>query len=89
MTTELMVEDKIVMSVLAKYAIRSKVGQEKYGTTLQTNNKDNYLQHLQEELMDATLYLQKLIEQNQEITKLVKDHANDAELGYKIRNLVR
>jgi len=40
-------------------------------------------------LMDATLYLQKLITQNKEITKLVKDHANDAELGYKIRNLVR
>ena len=89
MTTELMVEDKIVMNVLAKYAIRSKVGQEKYGTTLQTNNKDNYLQHLQEELFDASLYIEKLIEQNQEITKLVKDHANDAELGYKIRNLVR
>lgn len=89
MSTSLMVEDKIVMNVLAKYAIRSKVGQEKYGTTLQTNNKDNYLQHLQEELMDATLYLQKLIEQNQEITKLVKDHPNDAELGHKIRNLVR
>jgi hypothetical protein len=88
MTTELMVEDKIVMNVLAKYAIRSKVGQEKYGTTLQTNNKDNYLKHLQEELMDATLYLEKLMYLNQEITKLVKDHPNNAELGMKIRNLV-
>ena len=89
MSVDLMVEDKIVMNVLAKYAIRSKVGQEKYGTTLQTNNKDNYLQHLQEELMDATLYLQKLMSLDKEITKLVKDHANDAELGMKIRNLVR
>lgn len=88
MTTELMVEDKIVMNVLAKYAIRSKVGQEKYGTTLQTNNKDNYLKHLQEELMDATLYLEKLMYLNQEITKLVRDHPNNAELGMKIRNLV-
>lgn len=89
MTTELMVEDKIVMNVLAKYAIRSKVGQEKYGTTLQTNNKDNYLKHLQEELMDATLYLEKLMYLNQELTKLVRDHSNDTELGMKIRNLVR
>ena len=89
MTTELMVEDKIVMNVLAKYAMRSKVGQDKYGTTLQTNNKDNYLKHLQEELMDATLYLEKLMFQNQEITNLVRDHSNDAELGMKIRNLVR
>jgi hypothetical protein len=88
MTTELIVEDKIVMNVLAKYAIRSKVGQEKYGTTLQTNNKDNYLKHLQEELMDATLYLEKLMYLNQEITNLVRDHPNNAELGMKIRNLV-
>jgi hypothetical protein len=26
---------------------------------------------------------------NKEITKLVKDHSNDAELGYKIRDLVK
>lgn len=89
MSVDLMVEDKIVMSVLAKYTMRSKVGQEKYGTTLQTNNKDNYLKHLQEELMDATLYLEKLMHQNQEITNLVRDYSNDAELGMKIRNLVR
>jgi hypothetical protein len=89
MITELIVEDAIVMNVLAKYAMRSKVGQDKYGTTLQTNNKDNYLKHLQEELMDATLYLEKLMFQNQEITNLVRDNSNDAELGMKIRNLVR
>jgi hypothetical protein len=39
--------------------------------------------------MDATLYLQKLMTLNKEITKLVRDHSNDAELGYKIRDLVR
>ena len=89
MITELIVEDAIVMNVLAKYAMRSKVGQDKYGTTLQTNNKDNYLKHLQEELMDATLYLEKLMYLNQEITNLVRDYSNDAELGMKIRNLVR
>ena len=81
--------DQIVLEVIEKYAQRSEVGIAKYGTTLETNNYDNYLKHLQEELMDATLYIQKLISQNKEITKLVRDHANDAELGYKIRNLVR
>ncbi len=81
--------DQIVLSVIEKYAKRSEVGIAKYGTTLETNNKDNYLKHLQEELMDATLYLQKLIDQNKEITKLVRDHSNDAELGYKIRDLIR
>jgi hypothetical protein len=39
--------------------------------------------------MDATLYLEKLMQQNKELTNLVRDHSNDAELGMKIRNLVR
>jgi len=81
--------DQIVLSVIDKYAKRSEVGIAKYGTTLETNNKDNYLKHLQEELMDASLYLEKLMTQNKEITKLVRDHKNDAELGAKIRNLIR
>lgn len=81
--------DQIVLEVIEKYAKRSEVGIAKYGTTLETNNKDNYLKHLQEELMDATLYIQKLIDQNKEITRLVRDYPNDAELGHKIRELVR
>ena len=81
--------DQIVLEVIEKYAKRSEVGIAKYGTTLETNNKDNYLKHLQEELMDATLYLQKLMDQNKEITKLVRTYSNDAELGYKIRELIR
>jgi hypothetical protein len=81
--------DQIVENVVSKYLERSQVGITKYGTTLENNNKDNYLKHLQEELMDATLYLEKLMFQNQEITNLVRDNSNDAELGMKIRNLVR
>lgn len=80
--------DKIVQQVIAKYQQRSDVGIAKYGTTLETNNKDNYLKHLQEELMDATLYIQKLMDMEQEITNLVKNHPNNAELGEKIRRLV-
>jgi hypothetical protein len=81
--------DQIVLEVIEKYAQRSEIGINKYGTTLEQNNHDNYLKHLQEELMDATLYLQKLMSLDKEITKLVRDHPNDAELGVKIRNLVR
>ena len=58
-----MSKDPIVQFVIDKYTKRSNVGIEKYGTTLQENNKDNYLQHLQDELMDATLYIQKLLSQ--------------------------
>lgn len=89
MSDQTVVHDEVVMDVLMKYAKRSEVGIAKYNTTLETNNKDNYLQHLQEELMDATLYLQKLMSQNQEITNLVRNHPNDAELGMKIRELIR
>lgn len=80
--------DQIVEDVVDKYLERSQVGITKYGTTLENNNKDNYLVHLQEELMDATLYLQKLLSQEQEITRLVKNHPNDCELGMLIRNMV-
>ena len=54
-------KDPIVESVVAKYLRRSKVGIDKYGTTLEENNSDNFLIHLQEELMDASLYIEKLL----------------------------
>lgn len=54
--------DSIVSSVLEKFKQRSEVGQQKYGTTL--DRKDlSFLQwanHMQEELMDAILYLEKM-----------------------------
>ena len=81
-------KDKIVEQVIDKYQSRSAVGIAKYGTTLEQNNQDNYLKHIQEELMDATLYIEKLMTLNKEITKLVKEFPNDAELGYEIRKLV-
>jgi len=52
--------DPIVEQVKEKYSERSSVGIEKYGITLHENDKDDFLKHLQEELMDATLYLEKL-----------------------------
>lgn len=81
--------DRIVVEVVDKFQQRSEVGIRKYNTTLEENNKDNFFVHLQEELMDATLYLQKLLSLNIELTKLVNDTPNDAELGRKIRDLVR
>lgn len=80
--------DLIVQQVLKKYQQRSDVGIRKYNTTLEQNNKDNYLQHLQQELMDATLYIEKLMSLEQELTRLVKKHPNDSELGFVIRKLV-
>jgi hypothetical protein len=81
-------KDKIVQQVVDKYTSRSEVGIAKYGTTLENNNVDNYMNHLQQELMDATLYIEKIMYMNREITRLVKDHPNNQELGALIRKLV-
>ena len=55
--------DKIVHQVIIKYLERSYQGQQKYGTTLDRNDllMRDWMQHLQEELMDASLYLEKLM----------------------------
>jgi hypothetical protein len=57
-----MKEDPIVKQVIDKFSTRSSVGIQKYGTTLDENKATliEWLTHLQEELMDATLYIQKL-----------------------------
>tara|TARA_R110000823_G_scaffold29128_6_gene84640 strand:+ start:98 stop:286 length:189 start_codon:yes stop_codon:yes gene_type:complete len=61
-------KDPIVELVVKKYEERSKVGIHKYGTTLQDNELSllEWLTHLQEELMDATLYIEKLKQQNED-----------------------
>jgi len=57
-------KDSIVQAVVDKFQQRSEVGIKKYGTTLEQNNNDDYLTHLQEELMDAILYIEKLKQLN-------------------------
>lgn len=55
-------QDSIVKSVVDKYQQRSDTGQKKYGTSLDRGDLNllEWLNHLQEELMDATLYIEKL-----------------------------
>lgn len=54
--------DPIVQQVCDNLQMRSRLGQAKYNTTLFANRLayNEWLNHLQEELMDATLYIQKL-----------------------------
>jgi poly-beta-hydroxyalkanoate depolymerase len=56
------VEDPIVLKVMSKFYDRSQRGIEKYGTMLTRTDLylTDWLNHLQEELMDATLYIEKL-----------------------------
>jgi hypothetical protein len=60
--TGIFMKDKIVRQLIHKYIQRSELGIKKYGTTLEDNNTDNFLIHLQQELMDASLYIEKLLD---------------------------
>ena len=53
--------DPVVERVVDKFVGRSDIGYEKYGVTLDKDPSEmlEWLNHLQEELMDAVLYLQK------------------------------
>ena len=53
--------DPVVERVVDKFVGRSDVGFEKYGVTLEDDTSDMlaWLNHLQEEMMDAVWYLQK------------------------------
>lgn len=53
------IKDDIVADVCLRMVQRSQRGLSKYGTTLKDNNTDNFLNHLFEELLDASLYIQK------------------------------
>lgn len=59
-------KDPIVENVKRLYDVRSKIGIDKYNTTLFDSPDGFYkfLNHLQEELMDATLYVEKLKNMN-------------------------
>lgn len=60
--TETMPQDKYVQAVKEKFEERSQTGIRKYNTTLEREDLDfiDWLTHLQEELMDATLYVERL-----------------------------
>lgn len=61
---EIEFRDPVVERVVNKFVSRSDVGFAKYGVTLEDDKSNifQWINHLQEELMDAVLYLQKLKE---------------------------
>lgn len=54
--------DSIVTAVIEKFKTRAAVGKAKYGTDLDRKDLSilEWIQHAQEEHMDAILYLEKL-----------------------------
>ena len=54
------VEEKVIQKIME----RAERGQKKYGVTMERKDLSivEWMVHLQEELMDATVYLQRLID---------------------------
>jgi len=67
--------DPVVERVVNKFVDRSDVGFEKYGTTLQDERTlkmkglQKYLNDIQEELMDAVLYIQTARDELQDLNE--------------------
>jgi hypothetical protein len=55
-------QDQNVNEVIESFKQRSEIGFNKYGTNTERKDIDllGWLNHLQEELMDATIYIQRL-----------------------------
>lgn len=64
-------KDTIVNTIISSFIQRSNLGFEKYGTTLDRKDLNllEWIQHAQEEHMDAILYLEKLKQQYLEENK--------------------
>ena len=54
--------DSVVRAIILSFQKRAEIGQMKYGVTLDRKDLSfmDWVQHMQEELMDAILYLEKM-----------------------------
>ena len=80
--------DPVVKNVVDKFVERSDVGYEKYGRTLDDERRGKhkdlagYLNDIQEELMDAILYIQTAREELVEREAKVRAFAHDVLMDY-------
>ena len=82
--------DPIVRKVCDKFVQRSDVGYNKYGTTLEDERRikmkdlQKYLNDIQEELMDAILYIQTARDELQDLNEesLIDKFRNDEKDDY-------
>jgi thermostable 8-oxoguanine DNA glycosylase len=82
-------KDKITEAVIEDLKSRSERGIKKYNTTLDQNNKDDYMNHLYEELLDAAQYAKKEMSIIPMIQDMITNNPNDQELGKLIRETFR
>ena len=80
--------DPVVKHVVTKFVSRSDIGYEKYGRTLDDERKGGfknlagYLNDIQEELMDAVLYIQAAREELEELNKKLDDKVHCTSSDY-------
>ena len=80
--------DPVVQNVCREFVKRSDVGYEKYGQTLDDErslgmkNLQGYLKDVQEELMDAILYIQAAREELRDLSEeaLIQKFDNEKEI---------
>jgi len=83
-------QDEIVKRVAHKLLQRSEVGIKKYGDTIWRNTDENYMKHLQEELLDGANYCEQVMrmgEFTKQVVQLLEYLPNDQDLGKEIRKL--
>lgn len=73
--------DPIIQKVIDKFTERSNVGYKKYGVTLHDDEPSlhKWLNHIQEEMMDAVNYIEKLKMETTDALqeKILKDYNED------------
>jgi hypothetical protein len=79
--------DTITTEVMKDLKLRADRGLQKYNTTLGENNKDDFMNHLYEELLDAAQYIKKEQSIIPEIQNLIINTPNNMELGAAIRKI--
>ena len=80
--------DPVVKHVVTKFVSRSDIGYEKYGRTLDDERKGGfknlagYLNDIQEELMDAVLYIQAAREELEDLNKKLDEKVHYTSSDY-------
>jgi hypothetical protein len=82
-----MTQDTVTNAVIEDLVSRSEIGVKKYNTTLGKNNHQSMLQHLYEELLDASQYVKKEIITTGSIQDICKKIDDDRVLGNYIRKV--
>ena len=80
-------QDPIVESVRQKLLDRSNVGLKKYNSSIFDNIDENYIKHLQEELLDGANYCEQVLrlgEFTKIIIEILQSDQNEMSVGNKI-----